>query len=86
MIHLLNWFQINYPHLKQALLESNHNFNNRETNPYHVEGDCWSHTMMVCKVAELRGYDRVVQVFNLYLNSSKKQYFFKSKTSNIILI
>ena len=73
MIHLLNWFQINYPHLKQALLESNHNFNNRETNPYHVEGDCWSHTMMVCKVAELRGYDRVVQVSALLHDIGKPQ-------------
>ena len=73
MIQLLNWFQTNYPHLKQALLESNHNFDNRETNPYHVEGDCWSHTMMVCKVAELRGYDRVVQVSALLHDIGKPQ-------------
>jgi len=26
------------------------------------------------------------EVFNLYLNSSKKQYFLKSKTTNIFLI
>jgi poly(A) polymerase len=62
MIQLLNWFQTTYPHLKQELLESHHNFDNSDTNPYHVEGDCWSHTMMVCKVAQLKGYDRVVQV------------------------
>ena len=62
MIQLLNWFQINYPELKHALQQSNHNFDDKETNPYHIEGDCWSHTMMVCKIAQLKGYDKVVQV------------------------
>jgi len=62
MLQLLNWFQTTYPHLKQALLACHHNFDDSETNPYHVEGDCWSHTMMVCKIAQLKGYDKVVQV------------------------
>lgn len=62
MIELLNWFQKTYPEYKMALLNCHHNFDNNETNPYHVEGDCWSHTMMVCKIAELKGYDKVVQV------------------------
>ena len=31
-------------------------------NPYHLESDCWSHTMMVCKIAEISHYDKVVQV------------------------
>lgn len=62
MIKLLHWFQTNYPEHKKALLECNHNFDDNDTNPYHVEGDCWSHTMMVCKIAELNQYDRVVQV------------------------
>jgi putative nucleotidyltransferase with HDIG domain len=73
MIQLLNWFQTNYSDLKQALLDSNHNFSNTETNPYHVEGDCWSHTMMVCKVAQLKGYDRVVQVSALLHDIGKPQ-------------
>jgi len=62
MIEFLTWFQTHYPHLKKTLLESNHNFDDSDVNPYHVEGDCWSHTMMVCKIAELKGYDKVVQV------------------------
>jgi len=44
------------------LLESNHNFNEKVLNPYHLESDCWSHTMMVCKIAELSNYDKVVQI------------------------
>ena len=73
MIQLLHWFQTNYPHLKQALLESHHNFDNSDTNPYHVEGDCWSHTMMVCKVAQLKGYDKVVQISALLHDIGKPQ-------------
>jgi len=62
MTQLLIWFQTNYPELKNALLNCHHNFDDKETNPYHIEGDCWSHTMMVCKIAELKSYDKVVQV------------------------
>jgi len=62
VIELLIWFQTNYPELKKALMESDHNFDDTETNPYHIEGDCWSHTMLVCKIAQLEGYDRVIQV------------------------
>ena len=62
MIEFINWFQITYPHLKKSMQECHHNFDDRDTNPYHIEGDCWSHTMMVCKIAELRGYDKVVQL------------------------
>ena len=39
-----------------------HNFDDAELNPYHLESDCWSHTMMVCKIAELEDFDRVVQI------------------------
>ena len=62
MTQLIDWFSTTYPKYKEALLNCHHNFDEKETNPYHVEGDCWSHTMMVCKVAELKGYDKVVQV------------------------
>ena len=73
MIQLLHWFQTIYPHLKQELLECHHNFDDSDTNPYHVEGDCWSHTMLVCKVAELKGYDRVVQTSALLHDIGKPQ-------------
>ena len=62
MTQLIEWFSTTYPKYKEALLNCHHNFDEKETNPYHVEGDCWSHTMMVCKVAELKGYEKVVQV------------------------
>ncbi len=62
MYELVEWFQINFPQHHQALLGCNHNFDKKDLNPYHLESDCWSHTMMVCKLAELYKYDAVVLV------------------------
>jgi len=62
MYQLIEWFQVNYPHLHQNLLKCNHNFDDENLNPYHLESDCWSHTMMVCKIAEISCYDKVVQI------------------------
>ena len=62
MYQFIEWFQIHFPNIHQDLLHCNHNFNAKELNPYHLESDCWSHTMMVCKIAELSAYDKVVQV------------------------
>ncbi len=73
MTQLIDWFSTTYPKHKEALLNCHHNFDEKETNPYHVEGDCWSHTMMVCKIAQLKGYDRVVQISALLHDIGKPQ-------------
>ncbi len=62
MYQLIEWFQLNYAELHNDLLQCNHNYDEKDLNPYHLESDCWSHTMLVCKVAELYGYDKVVQI------------------------
>jgi len=62
MYQLVEWFQVNYSELHNDLLQCNHNFDEQDLNPYHLESDCWSHTMMVCKIAELSAYDKVVQI------------------------
>jgi len=62
MYKLIAWFQTNYPHLRDELKNSMHNFDYADLNPYHLESDCWSHTMMVCKIAELENYDKVVKI------------------------
>ncbi len=62
MYQLVEWFQVHYPEIHQDLLRCNHNFDEKDLNPFHLESDCWSHTMMVCKLAELGNYDKVVQI------------------------
>lgn len=73
MSYLIEWFQINYPQLCRDLLNCNHNACESNLNPYHLESDCWSHTMMVCKVAELYGYDKEVQISALLHDIGKPQ-------------
>lgn len=62
MYHYISWFQYNYKELHQNMLHCSHSIDNNNLNPYHLESDCWSHTMMVCKVAEMQKYDKVVQI------------------------
>ena len=62
MSYLIEWFQINYPQLCKDLLNCNHNASDKSLNPYHLESDCWSHTMLVCKVAEIYRYGKEVQI------------------------
>ena len=62
MYQLIQWFQLNYPNLQKELLNCNHNFDQKDLNPYHLESDCWSHTMLVCKIAELKSYDLSVRI------------------------
>jgi len=62
MYQLIEWFQLNYSELHNDLLLCNHNYDDKDLNPYHLESDCWSHTMLICKIAELNAYDKVVQV------------------------
>jgi len=62
MYHYVAWFQEHYPELIEEMMSCMHNYALTELNPYHLESDCWSHTMMVCKLAELATYDKVVQI------------------------
>ena len=62
MYQLVEWFQLNFPQHHTALLQCNHNFDRDSLNPYHLESDCWSHTMMVCKIAEISGYNKEVLI------------------------
>ena len=50
---LLVWFKRSYPEIVDSMRACSHESAVTLQNPYHLEGDCWSHTMMVCKVAQL---------------------------------
>jgi len=73
MDELISWFQMEYPDNVADMKRANHHllyedeFDNAESfgvdedpvnlNPYHLEGDVWTHTMMVCKQAENAPYE-----------------------------
>lgn len=62
MYHLIEWFQINYPQICTSLKNCSNNYKQSSIDPYHIESDCWSHTMMVCKISELENVDLSVQI------------------------
>jgi len=62
MSEIITWFCINYPEIRKELLDCSHSGGDGEVNPYHIEGDCWSHTMMVCKMMEINSSDKALLV------------------------
>lgn len=53
MYEIVEWFQKKYPKLVLEMWNStHHNTETKDVNPYHIEGDVWCHSMMVCKQAE----------------------------------
>lgn len=54
MHELVDWFQRTQPHWVAAMKATNHHLSQEMgvLNPYHLEGDVWTHTMMVCRQAQ----------------------------------
>ncbi len=73
MYYYITWFQNNYPDLHRSLMQCNHAFDHKNLNPYHLESDCWSHTMLVCKIAEIEKFEKVVQIAALLHDIGKPQ-------------
>ena len=46
-MNILEKFQLEFPELVDKMKNTSHHYDNFHLNPYHFEGDIWSHTMMV---------------------------------------
>lgn len=62
MNHIVAWFIRHYPQHCDRMTACSHAAKSGDINPYHIETDCWSHTMMVCKIAEREGAGLAVQI------------------------
>jgi len=60
MSEMIIWFTQHYSHMKVEMQQCFHSSSVDESNPYHIEDDCWSHTMMVCKMAEINTDDKAI--------------------------
>jgi putative nucleotidyltransferase with HDIG domain len=60
MSEMIAWFIKHYPKMKAQMQGCSHSSGCDEVNPYHIEDDCWSHTMMVCKMVELNSSDKAL--------------------------
>lgn len=49
--NLVKWFQLEYPGFVKAMKQADHHYSKEELNPYHLESDVWTHTMMVVLAA-----------------------------------
>lgn len=52
MDSLVKRFQQLNPHLVKEMTSSTHHYDDYRLNPYHLEGDVWAHTQMVCLMAK----------------------------------
>jgi putative nucleotidyltransferase with HDIG domain len=78
------WFNANYPDIVSAMQKCSHTENIANSNPYHIEGDCWSHTMMVCKVAQIKNFADEVQWACLLHDIGKPYNRFVNKQNNFV--
>lgn len=62
MNKLISWFQLNYPHFVKEMKNVSHHFDEQNLNPYHLEGDVWTHTTLVCNDAR-----RISKSVNVYI-------------------
>ena len=65
-------FWEDFPAWRQAMAACPHGEKGR-ANPYHLEGDCWSHTMMVCQRALTEGAQKRVALAALLHDLGKPQ-------------
>jgi hypothetical protein len=49
---LISWLQLEFPELVQSMRDACHHYDENNLNPYHLEGDVWTHTNMVFKNSE----------------------------------
>jgi len=72
MGELINWFQIEYPIETSEMKDCSHAPENKNTpNPFHQEDSVWSHTMLVCKVAELDNATKINKISALFHDIGK---------------
>ena len=57
----VKWLQLNYPKICEDMNDCSHHYNEKYLNQYHLEGNIWSHTMMVAKLSEVFDYDDILQ-------------------------
>lgn len=71
MAELVNWFQVNFTELANSMKESKHAAVDNEPNPYHLEDDVFTHTMMVCLQAEMDHGNKINKICALLHDTGK---------------
>jgi predicted kinase len=62
MNELIYWFLVECTELADAMKNSYHEVTTNEPNPYHIEGDVFCHTMLVCQRAEIMEVQKINKI------------------------
>ena len=57
--------------LVEKMKSTDHSYDRDNLNPYHLEGDVWTHTVMVYNEAVKRGFNKLVQISALFHDIGK---------------
>lgn len=68
---ILTWFQLNYQKLVQDMKNCTHHYNSEKLNPFHLEGDVWTHTLLVVQQALLISKSNNVHLAALFHDLGK---------------
>lgn len=69
MKDLVKWIQTNHPYLVKQMKECSHHYDTNNLNPFHLEDDVFTHTMLVCN--QVHPNDTYVQVAALFHDIGK---------------
>lgn len=58
--NLIKWFQLNYKDFVRDMMQCSHHYGEDALNPYHLEGDVWTHTCMVLLEASKNPYPELL--------------------------
>lgn len=73
MNELIYWFLVNFPALALDMRDCSHAVKTDEPNPYHIEGDIFCHTMLVCQRAEIDNVSKVNKICALLHDIGKPE-------------
>lgn len=62
---LLKDFQLKYPAIVRDMKNCSHHYSSLVLNPFHLEGDCWTHTLLVCKQLEVKCDSKILKIVGL---------------------
>jgi len=95
IIQIIKYFQLHYSDLVKSMKDSNHHLDNKNLNPYHLEGDVWTHTMMVLNYAIINNFSLEVKLAALlhdigkpkarFIKDEKKVTFFNHENISTVL-
>lgn len=76
-IELLQYFQEWNPEIVGMMKNCSHHFDSRNLNPYHLEDDLWTHTMLMYKDIMVN-YDVMIDDFAEYVPDNIAEYHMKN--------